>query len=184
MPATPAGIKYLHKADEQGSATKKVRSTNISAGRPNIVPTGQHSWPVAIKRDRWPHAMAVEIKRREENLNRRNRGIAIVSHYQAQAQARSLLQNMPCLPKPWRHGTTHFDSLQLLSPLEATKSMSSQQHPIEGLHNDIYKCNLHFHFIAYDHGSVNCSLAFDIFHTENLVGEFDYVHTESVWLPH
>ncbi|PIA30531.1 hypothetical protein AQUCO_05500071v1 [Aquilegia coerulea] len=51
-------------------------------------------------------------------------------------------------------------------------------------HPDIHDGNLHVHFAANDHGSVNCSLAFEIFHKENNGKSFDYVHTESVSLPH
>ncbi|KAL7186243.1 hypothetical protein ACSBR2_028064 [Camellia fascicularis] len=106
------------------------------------------------------------------------------SHYQAQAQACSLLQNMTCPPKPWRHRTTRFDSLQR-SRRQGPRNPCLHSRIRSKPHNDIYKGNLHFHFIAYDHGSVNYSLAFDIFHRENLVGEFDYVHTESelLWNP-
>ncbi|XP_010277734.1 PREDICTED: phosphatidylinositol N-acetylglucosaminyltransferase subunit A [Nelumbo nucifera] len=49
---------------------------------------------------------------------------------------------------------------------------------------DIHQGSLHVHFAANDHGSVNCSLAFEIFNRENMAGAFDYVHTESVSLPH
>ncbi|KAF5204592.1 Udp-glycosyltransferase superfamily protein [Thalictrum thalictroides] len=51
-------------------------------------------------------------------------------------------------------------------------------------HTDIHDGNLHVHFAANDHGSVNCSLVFEIFHKENNGRSFDYVHTESVSLPH
>ncbi|XVE50135.1 hypothetical protein DITRI_Ditri01bG0137300 [Diplodiscus trichospermus] len=51
-------------------------------------------------------------------------------------------------------------------------------------HLDIHEGNLHVYFVANDHGSVNCSLAFEIFNTINANGAFDYVHTESVSLPH
>ena len=40
------------------------------------------------------------------------------------------------------------------------------------------------YFAANDHGSVNCSLAFEIFNKVNANGAFDYVHTESVSLPY
>ena len=50
--------------------------------------------------------------------------------------------------------------------------------------DDIHEGNLHVYFAANDHGSVNCSLAFEIFNKINANGEFDYVHTESVSLPH
>ncbi|KAJ0102899.1 hypothetical protein Patl1_04792 [Pistacia atlantica] len=46
-------------------------------------------------------------------------------------------------------------------------------------HHDIHDGNLHVYFAANDHGSVNCSLAFEIFHKLNNNGAFDYVHTES-----
>ncbi|KAB5534512.1 hypothetical protein DKX38_017598 [Salix brachista] len=51
-------------------------------------------------------------------------------------------------------------------------------------HLDIHEGNLHVYFTANDHGSLNCSLAFKIFSRINENGEFDYVHTESVSLPH
>lgn len=51
-------------------------------------------------------------------------------------------------------------------------------------HKDIHVGNLHVYFAANDHGSLNCSLAFDIFDQENRVRPFDCVHTESVTLPH
>lgn len=51
-------------------------------------------------------------------------------------------------------------------------------------HSDILEGNLHVYFAANDHGSVNCSLAFEIFNKVNNDGAFDYVHTESVSLPH
>ncbi|KAI3872778.1 hypothetical protein MKX03_018981 [Papaver bracteatum] len=51
-------------------------------------------------------------------------------------------------------------------------------------HPDIHQGNLHVHFAANDHGSVNCSLAFQIFNSENDALPFDYVHSESVSLPH
>ncbi|KAL2472705.1 UDP-Glycosyltransferase superfamily protein [Forsythia ovata] len=49
---------------------------------------------------------------------------------------------------------------------------------------DVHDGILHVHFVANDHGSVNCSLAFDIYNQENVAGAFDYVHTESVSSPH
>ncbi|KAF7141038.1 hypothetical protein RHSIM_Rhsim06G0205000 [Rhododendron simsii] len=53
------------------------------------------------------------------------------------------------------------------------------------LHGDLIRSgSLRLHFAANDHGSVNLSLAFEIFERENKVGAFDYVHTESVSLPH
>ncbi|CAI0455792.1 unnamed protein product [Linum tenue] len=52
-------------------------------------------------------------------------------------------------------------------------------------HPEIHDNNLHVYFAANDHGSVNCSLAFEIFHKINAAARpFDYVHTESVSLPH
>lgn len=44
--------------------------------------------------------------------------------------------------------------------------------------------NLHVHFAPNDAGSLNFSLAFEAFRRENAVAPFDYVHTESVSLPH
>ncbi|KAJ4837381.1 hypothetical protein Tsubulata_006282 [Turnera subulata] len=53
-------------------------------------------------------------------------------------------------------------------------------------HQDIHQGSLHVYFAANDHGSLNCSLAFQIFNKINSeeAGGFDYVHTESVALPH
>ncbi|GMI63618.1 hypothetical protein like AT1G73160 [Hibiscus trionum] len=51
-------------------------------------------------------------------------------------------------------------------------------------HLDIHEDNLHVYFAANDHGSVNCSLAFEIFNSINANGPFDYVHTESVSFVH
>lgn len=51
-------------------------------------------------------------------------------------------------------------------------------------HSDIHEGNLHVYFAANDHGSVNCSLAFEIFNKIGTDVPFDYVHTESVSLPH
>ncbi|KAF8409009.1 hypothetical protein HHK36_005080 [Tetracentron sinense] len=51
-------------------------------------------------------------------------------------------------------------------------------------HTGIHDGNLHVYFTANDHSSVNCSLAFEIFSMENMAGEFDYLHIESVSLPH
>ncbi|KAM4092965.1 hypothetical protein ACB094_06G079500 [Castanea mollissima] len=50
--------------------------------------------------------------------------------------------------------------------------------------HDIHQDNLHVYFAANDHGSVNCSLVFEIFNKINASGAFDYVHTESVSLPY
>ncbi|XP_050219328.1 uncharacterized protein LOC126669810 [Mercurialis annua] len=50
---------------------------------------------------------------------------------------------------------------------------------------DIHQGNLHVYFAANDHGSVNCSLAFEMFNKVNSSNlPFDYVHSESVSLPH
>ncbi|KAF6176118.1 hypothetical protein GIB67_000212 [Kingdonia uniflora] len=49
---------------------------------------------------------------------------------------------------------------------------------------DIHNGGLHVHFAANDRGLLYCSLAFEIFNRDNLERSFDYVHTESVALPH
>lgn len=49
---------------------------------------------------------------------------------------------------------------------------------------DITQGNLHVHFVPNNAGSLNFSLAFEAFRLENAVSSFDYVHTESVSLPH
>ncbi|KAL5989567.1 hypothetical protein ACLOJK_010460 [Asimina triloba] len=48
---------------------------------------------------------------------------------------------------------------------------------------DVVDGNLHLHFATSDSGSLNCSLAVEMFYRENDVRPFDYVHTESVSLP-
>ena len=58
MPAVPTGTKYLHKADEQGLASKNGRSTNTMAGRPKPVTIGRHPWPMERKQGRGPQALA------------------------------------------------------------------------------------------------------------------------------
>ena len=58
MPAVLTSTKYLHKANEQGSASKNGRSTNTMAGRPKTVPIGQHTWPMERKQGWWPQALA------------------------------------------------------------------------------------------------------------------------------
>ncbi|XP_068665071.1 uncharacterized protein [Aristolochia californica] len=49
---------------------------------------------------------------------------------------------------------------------------------------DLVEGNLHVHFVANDAGSVNFSLAIQSFHRNDRVKPFDYVHSESVSLPH
>ncbi|KAL2245469.1 phosphatidylinositol N-acetylglucosaminyltransferase gpi3 subunit [Sesamum indicum] len=50
--------------------------------------------------------------------------------------------------------------------------------------SEVKEGNLSVHFAANDHGSVNFSLAYEMFLQENGSGDFDYVHTESVSLPY
>ncbi|KAK1405093.1 phosphatidylinositol N-acetylglucosaminyltransferase subunit A [Heracleum sosnowskyi] len=79
-----------------------------------------------------------------------------------------------------RHASTLYSALAAKGHEIHVFTVPSDKRP----RNDIQEGSLHVHFAANDHGSVNCSLAFDIFNQENLVGEFDYVHTESVSLPY
>ncbi|GAA0146540.1 glycosyltransferase [Lithospermum erythrorhizon] len=51
-------------------------------------------------------------------------------------------------------------------------------------HEDIHENNLHVYFAANDHGTLNCTKAFRIYSLERIAKDFDYVHTESVSLPH
>ncbi|KAL0306567.1 UNVERIFIED_CONTAM: hypothetical protein Sradi_6074000 [Sesamum radiatum] len=50
--------------------------------------------------------------------------------------------------------------------------------------SEVKEGNLSVHFAANDHGSVNFSLAYEMFLQQNGSGDFDYVHTESVSLPY
>lgn len=80
-----------------------------------------------------------------------------------------------------RHAYTLYSDLALRGHEIHVFTVPSDRKP----HEDIHKENLHVHFASNDHGSVNCSLAFEIFNTVNDKGKpFDYVHTESVSLPH
>ncbi|XP_059663987.1 uncharacterized protein LOC132309719 [Cornus florida] len=79
-----------------------------------------------------------------------------------------------------RHALTLYNALAAKGHEIHVFTAPSDRRP----HQDIHEGNLHVHFVPNDHGSVNCSLAFDIFNKENMAGAFDYVHTESVSLPH
>ncbi|KAL0353816.1 UNVERIFIED_CONTAM: hypothetical protein Sangu_0962900 [Sesamum angustifolium] len=50
--------------------------------------------------------------------------------------------------------------------------------------SEVKEGNLSVHFAANDHGSVNFSLAYEMYLQENGSGDFDHVHTESVSLPY
>ncbi|KAA8526778.1 hypothetical protein F0562_008993 [Nyssa sinensis] len=79
-----------------------------------------------------------------------------------------------------RHAFTLYTALAARGHEIHVFTVPSDRRP----HQDIHQGSLHVHFAANDHGSVNCSLAFDIFNKENMAGAFDYVHTESVSLPY
>ncbi|KAK2986630.1 hypothetical protein RJ640_004386 [Escallonia rubra] len=79
-----------------------------------------------------------------------------------------------------RHASTLYGALASRGHEIHVFTVPSDRRP----HQDIHQGDLHVHFAANDHGSVNCSLAFDIFYQEDAAGAFDYVHTESVSLPH
>ncbi|XVF70094.1 hypothetical protein PTKIN_Ptkin11bG0134600 [Pterospermum kingtungense] len=79
-----------------------------------------------------------------------------------------------------RHAATLYHALAAKGHEVHVFTVPSDRKP----HLDIHEGNLHVYFAANDHGSVNCSLAFEIFNMINANGAFDYVHTESVSLPH
>lgn len=79
-----------------------------------------------------------------------------------------------------RHASTLYHALASKGHEIHVFTVPSNRMP----HKDLHEGNLHVYFAANDHGSLNCSLAFDIFNTVNSNGVFDYVHTESVSLPH
>lgn len=79
-----------------------------------------------------------------------------------------------------RHASTLYQALAAKGHEIHVFTVPSDRRP----HWDIHEGNLHVYFAANDHGSVNCSLAFEIFNKVNSDGAFDYVHTESVSLPY
>ncbi|KAL5724145.1 hypothetical protein ACHQM5_007443 [Ranunculus cassubicifolius] len=79
-----------------------------------------------------------------------------------------------------RHASTLYTALAARGHEIHVFTVPSDRNP----YPDIHDGNLHVHFASNDHGSVNCSLAFEIFHKEGKRRPFDYVHTESVSLPH
>ncbi|KAK9085484.1 hypothetical protein Sjap_025895 [Stephania japonica] len=78
------------------------------------------------------------------------------------------------------HASTLFNALAAKGHEVHVFTVPSDRHP----HHDIQEGNLHVHFTPNNHGSLNCSLAFEIFNKESFISPFDYVHTESVSLPH
>ncbi|XVF04313.1 hypothetical protein REPUB_Repub05bG0071900 [Reevesia pubescens] len=76
-----------------------------------------------------------------------------------------------------RHAATLYHALAAMGHEIHVFTVPSDRKP----HLQIHEGNLHVYFAANDHGSGNCSLAFN---TINAKGAFDYVHTESVSLPH
>lgn len=79
-----------------------------------------------------------------------------------------------------RHASTLYHALAARGHEIHVFAVPSDRRP----QHDIHEGNLHVYFAANDHGSVNCSLAFEIFNKVNANGAFDYVHTESVSLPY
>lgn len=79
-----------------------------------------------------------------------------------------------------RHASTLYHALAARGHEVHVFTVPSDRKP----HHDIHEDNLHVYFAANDHGSVNISLAFDVFHKVDANGAFDYVHTESVSLPY
>lgn len=58
-----------------------------------------------------------------------------------------------------RHASTLYHALAARGHEIHVFTAPSDRKP----HNDVHQGNLHVHFAANDHGSVNCSLAFEIF---------------------
>ncbi|KAF2287305.1 hypothetical protein GH714_039591 [Hevea brasiliensis] len=79
-----------------------------------------------------------------------------------------------------RHASTLYHALAARGHEIHVFTVPSDRRP----HSDIHEGNLHVYFAANDHGSVNCSLAFEIFNKIGTDVAFDYVHTESVSLPY
>ncbi|KAF3966466.1 hypothetical protein CMV_009441 [Castanea mollissima] len=79
-----------------------------------------------------------------------------------------------------RHAPTLYHALAARGHEIHVFTVPSNRRPQHDIHQD----NLHVYFAANDHGSVNCSLVFEIFNKINASGAFDYVHTESVSLPY
>ncbi|XP_071723669.1 uncharacterized protein [Rutidosis leptorrhynchoides] len=79
-----------------------------------------------------------------------------------------------------RHAHTLYHALASMGHETHVFTVPSDRRP----HRETDQGNLHLHFAANDHGSVNISLAFEIFNRISVDGGFDYVHTESVSLPH
>ncbi|XVF78721.1 hypothetical protein PTKIN_Ptkin14bG0158200 [Pterospermum kingtungense] len=79
-----------------------------------------------------------------------------------------------------RHAATLYHALAAKGHEIHIFTVPSDRKP----HREIHEGNFHVYFAANDHGSVNCSLAFQIYNRINANGTFDYVHTESVSLPH
>ncbi|XWS10069.1 hypothetical protein CRYUN_Cryun39dG0044200 [Craigia yunnanensis] len=79
-----------------------------------------------------------------------------------------------------RHAATLYHALAATGHEIHVFTVPSDRKP----HLDIHEGNLHVYFAANDHGSVNCSLAFEILNTINANGAFDNVHTQSVSLLH
>ncbi|KAM7252148.1 hypothetical protein ACFE04_024031 [Oxalis oulophora] len=80
-----------------------------------------------------------------------------------------------------RHAYTLYNALASMGHDIHIFTVPSDRMP----QRDIHESNLNIYFAANDHGSVNCSLAFEIFNRINVNQRpFDYVHTESVSLPH
>nr|GME02681.1 phosphatidylinositol N-acetylglucosaminyltransferase subunit A [Ipomoea batatas] len=80
-----------------------------------------------------------------------------------------------------RHASTLYTALAARGHEIHVFTVPSDKWPHENLHDG----NLHVYFAPNEYGRLNCTQAFEIFHKENKKrGGFDYVHTESVSLPH
>lgn len=79
-----------------------------------------------------------------------------------------------------RHASTLYTALAARGHEIHVFTAPSDKKP----HKDIHDAGLHVYFAVNDRGSLNCSLAYDIFDGENIIRPFDYVHSESVSLPY
>lgn len=73
-------------------------------------------------------------------------------------EARSLRENMAEWGCTGWHGTPCFDFAARGHEIHIFTAPSDRR-----FHGDIHEGELHVHFVANDHGLVNCSLAFDIY---------------------
>ncbi|CAN1162814.1 hypothetical protein LINPERHAP2_LOCUS24688 [Linum perenne] len=79
-----------------------------------------------------------------------------------------------------RHAATLYTALAEKGHEIHVFTVPSDRRP----HPEIHGTNLHVYFAANEHGSVNNSWAYEIFKNIDDESPFDYVHSESVSLPH